>query len=333
MITSVELTGLRGVREGAVRGLTALTVLTGRNGSGKSTVLDALLLASGSPDAALATVVRRRIGLRHPAAHLLGRDVAKAVVTAEHDARRVQIEISRSSASEAWLEVARQRGLPAPYLTFAWSRTPGAASMSARSQVFGSDGAPVFEPIPLPDGPRVSLVDVAEPTPLEGAFSECVRAGRRGSLAALVAQAAPPFDGLEILTESDGSPTLYLTCATGAVPVAAAGDGTQALLQVALALGPSAPASVVLLEEPEVYQHPGNLLRMGGVIAAAVAGGVQVILTTHSLELIDALVDAVREPSHLSVHRCALTDGALDVVRMVGAEARAARQTLTEDLR
>ncbi|MCX6382733.1 MAG: AAA family ATPase, partial [Armatimonadetes bacterium] len=64
MITSVKIERLRGIKEGELNNLTPLTVLVGGNGSGKSTVLEALYIgANGSPYDAICYVLKRRIGL------------------------------------------------------------------------------------------------------------------------------------------------------------------------------------------------------------------------------------------------------------------------------
>ena len=46
MIRHLEVSNLRGFRHFRLEGLTALTMITGRNGCGKSTVLDALLIGA-----------------------------------------------------------------------------------------------------------------------------------------------------------------------------------------------------------------------------------------------------------------------------------------------
>ncbi len=46
MIESLHIRNLRGVRECSINGLTDVNVLVGRNGVGKSTVLEAIYLAS-----------------------------------------------------------------------------------------------------------------------------------------------------------------------------------------------------------------------------------------------------------------------------------------------
>ena len=61
MITSIGVTGLRGVRTAKIDRLTPISVLVGKNGCGKSTMLDALAVAaSASPAPQLTAAVERR---------------------------------------------------------------------------------------------------------------------------------------------------------------------------------------------------------------------------------------------------------------------------------
>ena len=50
MISRISIKGFRGIREGVVEGLSQFTVLIGRNGSGKSSILEAAYLASAYVD-------------------------------------------------------------------------------------------------------------------------------------------------------------------------------------------------------------------------------------------------------------------------------------------
>ncbi|MCX6380632.1 MAG: AAA family ATPase, partial [Armatimonadetes bacterium] len=62
MIQSVKIERLRGIREGELNDLTPLTILVGGNGSGKSTVLEALYIgANKNPAYAIAESVSRRM--------------------------------------------------------------------------------------------------------------------------------------------------------------------------------------------------------------------------------------------------------------------------------
>jgi hypothetical protein len=69
---------------------------------------------------------------------------------------------------------------------------------------------------------------------------------------------------------------------------------------------------------------------------AAAGRDVQVVLSTHSLELIDAIVEASSTDealARLSLYRLALQDGKLSTSRLAGAQVKQLRSQIEEDLR
>ena len=60
------------------------------------------------------------------------------------------------------------------------------------------------------------------------------------------------------------------------------------------------PGSVVLLENPEAHLHPKGQTEMGKMIASAVKAGVQVIVETHSDHLFDGIRIFSKEDGHFS---------------------------------
>ena len=108
----------------------------------------------------------------------------------------------------------------------------------------------------------------------------------------------------------------------------------QALIQLAVELA-SRPGGLVLVEEPEVYQHPAALRLTARVILATVRRGVQVVLTTHSLEQIDMLLAESTAEDHasMSLFTLALSDGTLSYGRLSGGQIADARSEIAEDLR
>ena len=136
------------------------------------------------------------------------------------------------------------------------------------------------------------------------------------------------------LLEERGQTQLYATFADGALPVALAGDGLQAFLQIALGVA-AVPAGLALVEEPEVFQHPGSLTRTAQVLWAGVHRGVQVVVTTHSLELIDRILASAGEGDldQLTVFNLALDDGELRASRFEGVDLPQVRGELESDLR
>ena len=106
------------------------------------------------------------------------------------------------------------------------------------------------------------------------------------------------------------------------------------LLQQCLEL--AAPeGGVVLLEEPEVHMHPGAIRQIARAVLAAVERKVQVVLTTHSLELIDSLLSETKteDLDKLSFYRLQLREGTLKSSRLSGGEASVARDQIQDDLR
>lgn len=67
------------------------------------------------------------------------------------------------------------------------------------------------------------------------------------------------------------------------------GFGLSYVLPVILALLKAPEGGLVILENPEAHLHPAGQSKMGELIARAVAGGVQVILETHSDHVLNGI--------------------------------------------
>jgi hypothetical protein len=178
-------------------------------------------------------------------------------------------------------------------------------------------------------GPRTIQSD----PPLHQLYTRAVEQGRRSEALALIADVVPFVENLEILTEGN-TPIVHLVFHDHSVPVALAGDGVCSLVRIALELA-SRRHGVVLLEEPEVHQHPGAIRQTVRAILAAVRREIQVVLSTHSLELIDYILaeSGAEDLDRLSLYRLQLHDGMLATYRMPGSEVALARSQIEEDLR
>jgi hypothetical protein len=172
--------------------------------------------------------------------------------------------------------------------------------------------------------------------PLHQLFTRTVEQGRREQARAIIGELLRGFVSLEILTEGD-APILHLVYEDRSVPVVLAGDGVQSLVRLSLELA-AQPHGVVLVEEPELHQHPAALRQTARAILAAVRRDIQVILTTHNLDFIDSLLSESTVNGHadldkLSLYRTGLKNGRLLVTRYSGAEVAAARGEIQDDLR
>lgn len=340
MIRSIEIKGLRGIREGKLDDLAPLTILVGPNGSGKSTVLDALYIAANpNPQGAVSQVAKRRTGVGQVTRWVfwraeMGSDCCIRIGT---DSVRLRECLLRAGGPTGPIVVkitqeTKPTGVTGPAegeASRAGRRTPtpGASMNPFRSNA----------PEPIDDVPSIRLVDAhlqLEKTPLHRLYTEAVEQGRGSVAREILAEVVRGTPDVQILTEGD-APILHLVFKDYSVPVALAGDGVQTLLRLSLVLA-SRRGGVVLMEEPEVHQHPGSIRQSARAILAAVRRDIQVVLTTHSLELIDALL--VGEASdedleRIAVYRVQLEDGVLKSSRLQGTEAAFALAQIDDDLR
>lgn len=316
MISEITIAGFRGIRQGTVSGMRDLTVLTGTNGCGKSAVLDALLLV-GSDDTARATAT---IITRHPVVPATTTWLMHQGAKAATDAHCIA---DGRKATLSW--EAGPRG-----------RRPLRVSVSPFTLMFDSDGTITgrAQDSSGVGGTPVWLIDPGIALPLVDDWSEVTRDGDRTKqrMNNALKNIVPDAVGLDLAVER-GSVELRVTYADRAVPVALAGDGVQAAVQLMILLARVPDDGLALIEEPEVYQHPSTLHQTARVIVDTVLRGVQVVLTTHSIELIDGLCAAMTDIERMSVIRLRLTDGELASSVFAGEQIKVAREDGFQDLR
>lgn len=365
MITSVQIQGLRGIRVAQLHELTPLTVLVGPNGCGKSTLLDALLICVGGlPGDGIGKSIKRRTP-SEPAANWVFNSASDGAV-------RIDVATTRAVTNGTANVTVKMKWLPemnARVLADAIAQTSRAAFKT--SELFGAVESNVsmllagaqrgadplrsntllfndndwFETTsgPLPDyrsyGP-VELVDLrgaahVQTKPLHDVLSGVIRKGAKRSVIELLSELLPAgFDDILVATDR-GVPSVHLSFTSGSVPLSQAGDGIRGLARLALALG-AHEGGTVLVEEPEVHQHPAAIRQTARALAAASKRGIQVIVTTHSLDLIDGLIEettARQALDDLSVFRLALEGGQLKSVTTRGERLRLVRQEIEAELR
>ncbi len=314
MIRRLELHNFRGVADGRVSGFTTLVVLVGPNGSAKSTVLDALLVAGVGRN--VDTGVQAACGRRPPDGQqhrwlVRGGSGSGAVALVEDGWRRtVTLAVDGQNVTGK--------------LEFAG--TPEAGPMSnadVRSLV--DKGPP-------------SVVRLVEPvqtgtTGLADLYTHVAEQGRRREVNGMLTELIPDLKGIEILAQN-GLATLYLVYSDRIHPAALAGDGIHLLLKLGMELA-ARSGGTVLLEEPETHMHPAAITLIAKAVWAAVRRQVQVIITTHSLDLIDAIVAGAVDGDlqQLTVCRFRLTDGHLASSCLSGPDVAFSRSDIQDDLR
>jgi predicted ATPase len=327
VITSLEISGLRGIREGKLDNLTPLTILVGPNGCGKSTVLDALLIgASPSTGDGIGRAVQRHRGIRRGARWLFWRaeQTGSATIVVRTSTGAIHKCIVRLESNIRVLcEVESNNGQPLREKTATNIGDPPAYSSEPNVHM-------------LEALPRVRLVESFTDrlqTPLHQLVTACTEQGQRPALAQIAGSIIPGVKDVLILTEED-SPLVHLEFADHSLPAALSGDGVYFLLRICLEALAS-PDGILLFEEPEGHQHPAAIRQTVRAILDVVRRGIQVILTTHSLELIDAFLaeSSSEDLERLSLFKLELHEGKLISVRVPGSDVAFARGEIEEDLR
>jgi predicted ATPase len=330
VIRSIEINRLRGIREGKLADLTPLVVLVGPNGSGKSTVIEGILIgASPLTVEALVQVVRRHEAGGSGPRWLLWKagqgGPTEVTVTSEKLSQKCVLQLERNQPESQTM--IRFRLIRSDVLI-------GEGYILGMKNKYHSGSSPGF--LPLEDLPEVHLAE-GYPTsfqrPLHELYTDAVQKGRRKEAIGIVSEVFPGVNNVEILTEH-GEPILHFVFTDYSVPATLAGDGIQSLLRLSLELAVSG-GGVALLEEPEVHQHPGAIRQTARAILAAVRRQIQVVLTTHSLELIDALVSECSDDDleRFSLYGVKLDGGILKSYRSPGPEVAFSRMQIQDDLR
>lgn len=345
-IERLRIQGLRGIRHAEMHGFSNLTIVVGPNGAGKSTLLDAMLLASSpTPADAVGRVVRRRTAVVGGAPWIFWRgDTAAEVLVSVNSNRpddrmcRIKkadfLEFPHLADSAFGLEVRTWIGPPTleevhgMYAVSEW--VVGLSRENEYTAAVRIKGNWT--------GPYVRLIDPApggNQAPLSRVYSSAVREGRGPWARDVLKRLVPGFENLEILTDEFGDPVVHIIYTDRSIPLGLAGDGIQVLTRVCLELA-SISGGLILLEEPEVHQYPRSLMMMSKAIVETSKRNVQVVLSTHSLDLIRYLIDDAKQADvldSLSVFKTRLSDGNLSWSRLAGPDAELKLETLGDDLR
>ena len=326
MIQSIEIKDFRGIREGKLEDLSPLTVLVGPNGCGKSTILDALLIAA-SPNCAARV---EEVAQRHARLALAqrwfvwrgteGKEAVVRVQTAHGQSRAVGLHAKNGGSLTV-----RDLGVQGPA-----GETKANRRGSAGGGMFGGGESKNW----LPEIRLINTGVRGGKVHLHKLFTAAVVELRRDEAIGIFKDAITDVRSVEILTDEEGNPVVHANYDDRSVPVELCGDGAYALLRICLEIA-SSPGGVVLLEEPEVHQHPGAIYRSALAIRAAARRKIQIVLTTHSLELIDYLLSDATDAdlNKLSVFRLNLKEGTLVSHRLSGPDVVRARHEIEDDLR
>ena len=285
MIRRLRIENFRGIGEGELE-LFPLTILLGANNSGKTAVLEALLLAHGPahrqpyPDIITVELLRRL----HTTLGVGGFSFLL------HDYSAKEARIAISSDEETWeLSMTREedkirilvRGhpqlagtgfmLPMKHAGFSCPSCGFSKALFIRSDLT----KPAYEYL------KSIWPDVWKHAPeVASALSKLVRED-------YINFTMEPFHG--------GEPTLYAFLKDGRrIRLGDLGDGVQ-VLAVAMLLYELLRPEVLLWDDVEAHMNPSMLLFLASWLAERVAEGTQVVVSTHSIEAVRLIAGAAEE--------------------------------------
>ena len=350
-LSSVALRWFRGVREGVIEGLEDFTVLIGRNGVGKSTILEALYLASAWLEpvdpirgvAKYSYVISRRGGRDGAARDVLwymmdtGKDVSitlnangeKAEFLLNYSANRLYLKLTEHLKN---LLKQRLRGGERFDLVRLDDGRAALCSYPPRGEIFTGRDL-VFS---LLEEHMPSLLDILRSTVLIDSYLlsrptlvekySWVKILSRRLDREVVRVLREEFEvDAEGLTYAPvgGSNVLMVQLRDTSVRVDDLGDGARLATLMMLTVLASRPR-LLLVEEPETKMHPGGLRALTeALLRAAREAGSQVIATTHSLEFVKIGLEVAEQLGLGSalIHLERSRDGVLSVRRLSKPDA------------
>jgi hypothetical protein len=293
-IESVVLRGFRGVREGTVDGFADVSLLVGRNNSGKSTVAEAITRTGALVSLHSASV---------HSADVLGRDRMEYWQAVRVDPELWHIDLAYGARPPATV-TAEVNGTGWGWvLRIVWEQAEIPQDVS--KEVTGADSKDfarnitVFRPCDL-SARRV-----------ENMLWPRLLADRRDKvlIKALNDIFGTNIEQIQLLPDK----RFMLLLPNGALSLDAYGDGTRAAARCLMTLT-AMQGTLFILEEPECHQHAGSLERFAAALCRlAKTQDVQLVLTTHSAECVRAFMRGSEAAgSSFSLIHLKLEDGLLE---------------------
>ncbi|MDQ0776027.1 putative ATPase [Streptomyces aurantiacus] len=326
MITSLEIRGFKRF-EAESFGLRPLTVLTGVNGGGKSTVIQSLLLArlAGTAGMAGGASGAGTVRLNGPLGLALGE--ARDVLNWTSDAREITVRLDGTDG-ESWVYVfglpdAEQalhldvRRLPVAHVPGIGPRVADPAFTYLCAERLGPrDTLAVSAEEPDRIGVGVRGEFTAQVLALRESRAVSTREEVRGSLRHPKAAGSQ----LRVQAEAWASEIIRPLRITARVAVgimagtirfgeagligeeirpANTGFGVSYALPVIVAGLLTEPGDLLIVENPEAHLHPAGQSRLGRFLARVAGSGVQVVVETHSDHVLNGARLAVAQDRSL----------------------------------
>jgi hypothetical protein len=309
MYRTARITGFRGIRDATVTDLARVNVVVGGAGTGKTALLEALFLHGGTADPRLvhATLGLRGVARSSTAVHGVVRawdglfhdrvSSAPVEIDAPWDGVSRITRIERTRADSVEVVTAEGPRVVPVASTLQVELVDGGVSSTHRMHLL-RDGSPIL--VPPPPEPRFHG-RMASPTGTVASeeyaqlWSQAEASGDlRPTLEILARLAGGALPKVRIAVDPDARPFLGITLPGGAEAShpSELGMGFARALADLLYVATN-PGGALFLDEYDNSVHAAALPELArGVVDAAVAANVQLFVTTHRLEGVDAFLTA-----------------------------------------
>lgn len=340
MFTRLQVRNFRALDDLTVERLSRLNLVTGRNNSGKTTLLEAVFLLSSGGNAQVALNASAVRGADLAAAPAVAETFWKPMFTALDMNQTVKIAGRHDSLGSLSLNIALERSgtVELPFEEPGGAPIPEHAGATGLLFSFNNGSAPQIQGRMrlTPGGIQMESPNSRPPflsmllsSRTGNLHDDAMRLGqlrtrKQGSLVVNALRAVEPrLKSIEDNTAS-GSPMIWGDIGLPElVPLPVMGEGMTRIARLILAIS-AAPNGVVLIDEIENGLHHSVLGKVWQSIeAAAKQFNTQVIASTHSFECVEAAHRCLDKSGFL-VHRLEEIDGSIGCVSYGPDEIEAA---------
>ncbi|AIU68856.1 ABC transporter ATPase [Thermococcus eurythermalis] len=314
MITSLSIKNFRGIKSLDLENFGQVNVFVGRNNVGKSSVLEAIAIALSAANrdptqlkAIFGHVLKWRGWVGHTSLYSLFTNSqipielkfiaggVPFVVTIMHPGNLTQLMETKSKLK---LDTETLKNMLSESVeAISLQIKAGPLQRNAMVLVSGSGNMTVMtsEDEPYPVELPVEFVtpyDMVTPGFIETVFSKAFKVRAYSIALDLIRRAYPDVEGLSPVHEENGV-LMYVDIkhAPKSIPYYSMGDGFKFLSATAFLVS-SMKNGYLLIDSAEAFHHLASLRAMvRTLLEGSLKNNVQVFLTTHSLELIDMLLE------------------------------------------
>ena len=320
MLSSLEIKSFKGIKEGTISNLAQVNVLVGRNNSGKSTVLDALLLMrcafaviGHTGNNGLEQIVKRKINREgslnlRELHYMLDTNQRASLVAGFPDGttvsedwntylQQLELDIEVDGRSQKW----KHNISVGPGLILENSLTRDHGLFMAEK--IGSEKAKL-----IANGYQIEPNSIRFPF-LETIWEKIIIDRRDRKLREIANEIYQiEIEGFD-QSQFGGYNRLVAKLPDRSVAIDWMGDGLRYALNI-LALGMLLEGTILMVEEPETHQHPESLKKLTQTLfELAKRQNLQLFLTTHSWELMTYALEAAEQKEvGLTMHHVRLND-------------------------